>query len=379
MFSLASNWKQSGDHSDLKVALMDNPDNPKVRARAAAHLGLALRAAREYVLDTETEAYGLYRLRWMVNLGLPSAGYDDGPIQRAFLRVARAAWVLSRRADPLILEIATQAVAEAESSKIEEDQDVAGVEVVPEIAALVVGYAWSRGRRDGLHVMIDVGASTIDICGFGLDAPDDDVRYVLNAALVERIGVQVLHQQRMTAIGAVRTRIRSHVPGRPDPFWPVPDSGRDYVEPTSRELGATLDDIDERWATGCTNALMKVLMYLKKEGDPLASHFQLGLPLFMAGGGARFGLVRRAVSDANGRLTKATYAAELQEEALPILETLDGGRDGIPGDAAVRLGVAYGLGFPKPDIGNIIPPGEVEPVPPMPPRPPEPMISKDQV
>ena len=50
---------------------------------------------------------------------------------------------------------------------IASDPDFGGVEVFPEIAAPVVGYARLRRRREGLHVMVNVGPSTIDVCGFG--------------------------------------------------------------------------------------------------------------------------------------------------------------------------------------------------------------------
>ena len=70
------------------------------------------------------------------------------------------------------------------------------VDVVPEIAAEVVGYARSKHRREGLHVMVDVGASTIDICGFVLHAADgeDGDQYHLLTALVKRLGLHELHR-----------------------------------------------------------------------------------------------------------------------------------------------------------------------------------------
>ena len=148
---------------------MDRPDDLAARARAAAYLGLTLREARGYVLNTQAQEYGSYRLRWTVHVGVPSAGYDDRRVKSAFLRVARAAWFLSRRSGSPTLETATAALERtADGAAIEADRDVTGIEVYPEIAALVVGYARSRRRREGLHVIVDVGALTIDICGFGL-------------------------------------------------------------------------------------------------------------------------------------------------------------------------------------------------------------------
>ena len=86
-------------------------------------------------------------------------------------------------------------------SDIASDPDLSGVEVFPEIAALVVGYARLRRRREGLHVMVNVGPSTIDVCGFGLRDHDGDDRYSLYTVLVERIGIRESHRQRMPSWG----------------------------------------------------------------------------------------------------------------------------------------------------------------------------------
>ena len=112
---------------------MDRPDDLAARARAAAYLGLTLREARGYVLNTQAQEYGSYRLRWTVHVGVPSAGYDDRRVKSAFLRVARAAWFLSRRSGSPTLETATAALERtADGAAIEADRDVTGIEVYPE-------------------------------------------------------------------------------------------------------------------------------------------------------------------------------------------------------------------------------------------------------
>ena len=176
--TLAPDWNEF-EKRNLKTDLMDHPDDLAARARVAAYLGLVLREARAYVLDSQEQAYGSYRLRWAVHVGIPSAGYDDHRVKAAFLRVARVAWILSRRSESPSLEIAMAELNRAGDADAIEDREFTGVEVYPEIAALVVGYARSRRRREGLHVMVDVGASTIDVCGFGLRNHDGDDEYSL--------------------------------------------------------------------------------------------------------------------------------------------------------------------------------------------------------
>ena len=129
--ALTSDWNEL-EESNLKTDLMDHTDDLTARARAAAYLGLVLREARAYVLDTQEQAYGSYRLRWAVHVGIPSAGYDDQRVKTAFLCVARAAWILSRRSESPTLEIATAELKRAgETGMIESDPDLTGVEGVP--------------------------------------------------------------------------------------------------------------------------------------------------------------------------------------------------------------------------------------------------------
>ena len=405
--TLASAWTDREDGT-LKTDLMDRPDDLTARARVAAYLGLTLREARSYVLDTQAGAYGSYRIRWAIHLGIPSAGYDDHNIKAAFLCVARAAWLLSLRSEPTTLDTAMTALERAgDTGAIEADPDVTGIDVVPEIAALVVGYARSRRRREGLHVIMDVGASTVDICGFGLQGRDGDDRYFLYTALVSRFGIRELHHRRMDAIKRANAGHSVLVPASLDPFSVVPVAGRDCVAAPADRLCTELDSVDDAYAEDCTRALMKVFLHLRRWRDPNSPAWTTGLPVFKAGGGGRHRLITRAMQEANYRLTTMTRASRIDVQPLPKLENLvvarsrpvgslpeDRGeeRSGGPrgrsstetgwGDAesmAERLGVAYGLSFDRFEIGDIVPPHKIENVPPLPLSEPMEYISKDQV
>lgn len=405
--TLASAWTDREDCT-LKTDLMDHPNDSTARARVAAYLGLTLREARSYVLDTQVEAYGSYRIRWAIHLGVPSAGYDDHKVKAAFLCVARAAWLLSLRSEPTTLDTAMKALQRAgNTGAIEADPDVTVIDVVPEIAALVVGYARSRRRREGLHVILDVGASTVDICGFGLQGRDGDDRYSLYTALVEQLGIRQLHHRRMDAIKRANAGRSVLVPASLNPFSVVPVAGRDCVAAPVDRLCAELASVDDAYAESCTRALMKVFLDLRKWRDPNSPAWTTGLPVFKAGGGGRHGLITRAIQEADYRLTTMTRASRIDVQPLPKLENLavarsrpgdsspegrgeerSGGPQGASstetgwGDAegmAEQLGVAYGLSFDRFEIGDIDPPHKIDNVPPMPLSEPIEYISKDHV
>ena len=343
---------------DLKINLMDKPEQPDAKAQAVAYLGLTLRTARQWLLETQKDVYGAYRIRWALNMGIPSSGYDDEIMRAAFGSVARAAWKLSLQPDLPTLDTATKALHTADY----ESNSSVEIGVVPEIAAEVVGYARSRWRREGLHIMVDVGASTIDICGFVLHSREGDDRYELLTALVKRLGMHELHLRRMDAIKATNARVRAGVPTELSPHMAIPDDGCDYVNDPLEPLRKKLKKIDRDYVGEFTKALMKVIMALRKCRYPNSPNWKSGLPVFVAGGGGQFCLVSDAIGRVHERIKRSfTDAAGIDSKRLPTLETLENTdlSDGI----AERLAVTYGLSFDRFGIGEITPPDENPDVP----------------
>lgn len=357
--------------TDIKISLMDQPADERSRAVAAAYLGLVLRRARRWFLDTQADIYGHYLLRWALNLGIPSAGYDDEHVRTTFGVVARAAWQLSLESRAPTLETAVRACRNVRGNG-DPDADTP-VEVVPEIVAEVIGYARSKRRSNGLHVVVDVGASTLDICGFNLHAPDGEDCYELFTSLVERLGLNELHLKRVAAIRQAGAWASSLTPATAlDPSSPIPVCGSDYVKQPSSVLREELTDVDDKHVMYCTNALMRVLMALKKHRYRRADAWRFGLPVFLAGGGRDFELIRKAMNEANKRFTAAVVAREIQWRRLPAPETL--ANNDVPNG---RLDVAYGLSFDRFDIGEIHPPEEIPDDEPPPRRPRPDYPSKD--
>ncbi len=363
-------------HTRLKVDLMNNPESRETRVRAAAYLGLALRAARQWFLDSQHDVYGQARFRWALNLGIPSAGYDDERVRAAFRAVASAAWRLSLRPAPPTLNEADDAFGDG----ARETDSLEHVDVVPEIAAEVVGYARSKHRREGLHVMVDVGAATIDICGFILHRADGDDgdEYNLLTALVEPLGLHELHLRRTHAVDAEGGRLCPAVAVPPSPVSAIPDAGTLYVDHPTQRLRGQLDEIDKGYRKECKEALMTVLMALRKRRDPLSTHWASGLPVFLGGGGGRFKLVADALSQSHKWLIDNLVDTQgIQPMNLPALRTLSNSE--IPENMTGRLDVAYGLSFDSLDIGEIFPPNRIPDVPPMPVRPKRDAVGKEQV
>ena len=352
-------------HTDIKRALMEQPNNPRRRALAAGYLALALRKARIWFIETQHREYGHDPLRWSLNMGIPSTWHVDPALRKTFETVVHAAWDLSL--NPAIdLDRATAAL---ENVDFEVEMEI---NVIPEIGAEAVGYLKSPEYRSGLHVIVDVGGGTLDVCGFGMHRPDGDNAFELFSAKVTNLGAYVLHERRYDA--AMEQGTVPRLPrAMPHPLSPIP-SASEYALKNVANLTEVFERVDAKYKDECTCVIMFVLSELRRT-SPNDRHWKTGLPVFRAGGGAQLDVVEEALSDASSRA-----ARNWDDVASFRLQPLSGIRiHRAPEDILPRLAVAYGLSFDADDIGRFRNPSEHEKFPPRPVARSVPEISKDQV
>lgn len=352
-------------HSDLKRDLMNQPKDPRRCAMAVGYLALTLRKARIWFIETQHREYGHFRPRWSLNMGIPSAWYDDSELRKTFEVVVHAAWALSL--GPTInLELASKALEEVDlGTKME-------INVIPEIGAEVVGYLKSPEYRPGLHVIVDVGGGTLDVCGFGMHRLHGENAFELFAAKVANLGAYVLHERRYDA--ALANGGIPRVPrALPNPLSPIPSTA-EYASVNVAQVAKVLERIDADYRDECRRAIMAVLKELRCE-NPTDRHWITGLPVFRAGGGAGLMAIGESLRDASGCATRNW--ADVESFRLRPLGGIRIHR--VPDNILQRLAVAYGLSFDVDDIGVFRNPNEREKFPRRPVAKPIPEISKDQV
>ena len=375
---IAVETRPSPADRSLKVDLMERPDSVEARANAACYLAWVLRTSRCHLLSSEQETYGIYSLRWSVNLGIPSAGYDDVEIRTAFRIAGAAAWALSVQKTPPTRLEAVDAVNRLSGPESEPEAllDLEEIGVVPEIVAEAARYAQSYERRNGLHFLVDVGASTIDSCGFVLHEREGDRWEILNA-LVEPLGALHLHVDRLKALHDAGSAIHPAIPPRDaGPFDRIPDRVNDYLAEKSVKPPDGALDVDSGYREEVAKALRKVIWDLRKNRDPNSPHWTAGLPVFVTGGGAKLSILRSAIRRAESDIRSASQ--NVGDFRYMDNGTSDGGSNSPPSEspqdderspAAVkaRLAVAHGLSLP--DVGSINPPARIGDVKPPPPKP----------
>jgi hypothetical protein len=353
------------EHVDLKRALMNEPNSPSHQETVVGYLALVLRKARIWFIETQRSGYGDVRLRWALNMGIPSAWYDDSDLRKTFESVARRAWLISL--NPIATRARARDCLESTNSSVDID-----VNVVPEIGAEVVGYLNSSEYRSGLHVIVDVGGGTLDVCGFVLHDRDDENAFELFEARVKNLGAYVLHERRYDAM--ITKDIEPALTRRMDDLLqPIPDASN-YVRGSSPSAVQALKRVDEAYTSECVGVITDVLRELRRDRDPNSPHWDSGLPVFYAGGGSYLKQIEDALSEASERFTRACNVSDFKRCRLSGIRLYQVDHALLP-----RLAVAYGLSFDVDDIGRFTKPSEHEDIPPPPTRRPMPYTSKDDV
>ncbi len=336
--------------SDLKVRLWDHPEDPEAREDATGYLALLMRHARDWFLATQSRELGIHEVAWSANVGIPSPGYDDERFRSSFALVARAGAALAA---------GTRAIEEASVREALSDCPPGPpVDVVPEIVAASVGYARSAFNQKGLHVVLDVGATTTDICGLILADRDEADRFVLLGATVRPFGARELHRHRVRTLRGryASLPLTPYAVGDPDPMLPLADNIEEYVASHARD-GLSIEELDAPFARRIAEQAMELIVDVRLKRDRRARAWDTGLPFFLTGGGARAPFYSRVVAEVNKRCTRRLKLPSFRDGPLPVPLKIVNVRSE---DVFARLGVAYGLTFDGFDLGEIVRPSEVE-------------------
>lgn len=132
------------------------------------------------------------------HLGVPVASKDDPLVRPEFLRVAAAAMALTSKADHLTLEDVESAYAAA--ANVRRDLDLAGVRIYTELEGVIAGYLATPDSAPGAHMVVDVGASTLDVATFRLFERDGQGCADVYATGVEMLGAQALAWSRVADV-----------------------------------------------------------------------------------------------------------------------------------------------------------------------------------
>ncbi len=330
-------------HANLKLPFLEG-GNQDIHASipTVAFMAWVMRYCRAWIYKNLSSLLTNRRIAWEVNIGCPTNTWTMKSIKSAYQHLALSAWKLSQ--DHHGINIATSTTALNQTSL--QDAHLIGLDamkLMPEFIAQLAGYVRSPQRKDGLHMLMDIGAGTVDIAIFNImkDHEDGADRFPIFASDVQPQGTHFLMSARLNALG-----IESW-----DDFSEVPS--REILVADPRVNPVKLDEADREFSSRVKSLIAQIISYTKRSRYKKAEEWSRGLPTFLAGGGSLCDIYRKSLTDAFTSLH-----LPLVESRFPMIEE-SAAQMGLTKDNFHRVSVAYGLTFDAEDVGRILSPHEI--------------------
>lgn len=361
--------------TDLKIKLLGSAeqimlsnDESAIEATAldicTGYLALVLNEVVRWFLNTNTDVYRKTYLIWQLNIGMPSRSYDDKHQCELFRVLALAAWRAMAEQGPVTIEGVQGAIENSRRDIQKPEHYTDGemrpeyVEVVPEVIAESVGYARSNLRREGTHLLVDVGAGTLDVAMFMLHAKDDEDHYALLTTEVKQLGAYSLHRQRVIDVEAYIKEQLNKILAVNDGVSPLPP-----VESYMPIDEDGLREIDIKFRSQCIKLIASSIHETRTRRNSLAKVWETSLPVLLCGGGCHIELYQEALKSAvDGVQQNTMLKFELDLVGLQKPDNLEA--DELAPGGFYRLAVAYGLSTRRDLIGKVIPPEAIADTPP---------------
>lgn len=342
---------EKGKFTNLKLKLIksiSSADDENHYGLAIAYLALVFRYVRTWFLEDYKAAFGDRKVSWHTNVGVPSATFENCDLTETYRKAVLSAWLVSTSEGDITRNLVNEISESLHCGDQQADQSVT-LEVFPEVAAEVAGYARSEHRREGLHLMVDVGAGTLDVCGFQLKRVNGTDNYPLLSSSVNLLGALQLDRCRREAVIAAVEECHDKIMA--DGISPVKDALDAYF-PCLNEIKEKMISSQDHFAKECKAQIRSVAWDLRKtmaKNDPAWAN---GLPVFLCGGGSALPIYENLVEEMSSWLKENT-TSNGGARSIPLKkpEKLEGKIDGT---MFHRFAVAWGLSWPSWDIGTIL-------------------------
>lgn len=320
----------------LKIELINGNFNEEVKTRCAAFLSLVLRHARDWVLEVHEKMYRDREIVWYVNTGVPTASYEDEELIVVYKEIVRAAWMASFLPEGAVsLARVRDCFDSADGQSLPDDR----INIFPEFAVQLMGYIESPQRQVGLlHVLVDIGAGTLDLAIFNVHTSDGEDKFPVFTKSVKPFGTQFLIRNRLEN--------RPKLGWKPSPYESVP-SAAEFEQRLSLSSDE-LKGIDEPFEGKIADLIRKKLQYTENKRVPRGDRMwdKNGAPTFLCGGGAKVDFYWKIFS----RFAQRSLPP-LKMQLLSFDKPKDWDEEGVEYD---RLSVAYGLSLDPDNIAEII-------------------------
>ena len=341
--------------SDLKMKLLEGTPDDQDLGRMVAFIALVFRHTRLWFFEKLRSTYEGRSLDWNVNVGVPTDSYHQEQLVTTYQLITKSAWALSVIPDPVTIHAANQILTSVSHGRYSLPKRFAGLRerlihkdafgLFPEFVAQVAGYVRSPLRKPDLHMMVDVGAGTVDISIFNVHEADGDDIFPVFAKAVKPFGTHYLMKHR-----------ENKLPSGVNVKWSLHDktpSQGEFLQKVKIPL-KQLKEIDNNFTMDIGTKVRDLLKYTKEKRYPCSPRWQCGVPTFLCGGGGKVDVYSELI----GRFENSNHTYRIKLEQLPQPQRLSAPQ--LPTGSYDRLSVAYGLSHNALDIGRIIQANEID-------------------
>jgi len=341
--------KKPAHYSNLKMKLIESLYGLNTEDdidTSIAYLALLFRHIRTWFFSSQHEAYGEFQLYWQINVGVPSASAECDDLCKLYQKTVYTAWNLSLLNTPVSHpNVLKQRNLLYSDTLAEPDVQIS---VFPEVAAEVAGYTQSDFKREGLHLLVDIGAGTLDVCGFNVYSANGDNLLPLFSTSVEPLGVRLLHDARRKAVEkCMSDKIDSLMP---DPATPLTCDLAAYAPEHSVCVSAVLHS-DSAFIKTCNQQIKRVVHHLRTSMDPNSNCWKDQLPVFLCGGGKALAQYQDLIETLSDWMRSNAGGSRARLIDLPCPTQLKGN---VRDEDYHRFAVAWGLSHPSDDIDKVI-------------------------
>ena len=334
-------------HTNLKLNFIEKQKNADIQFRA--YIALVI----QYIKNWFEEKHGNddivknKNIIWQVNLGIPSAQFNDEGDNAKFLKVLKEAYYLSN-----FPKISTKSPI-VEENKVE-------LNIVPEIIASIQSYIKRNDiSHEGLYCVSDIGAGTLDICTFRVKEDDmGNVVYSFFKSKVERLGTKEyqasLLKYKESLIDLVLNK-ETEIQQKNIGCMVTNNSEYLIIDEIKQQQKKDI----EKYKNTVTTCFCNVLFPTYQTRDPNAREWVETLPLAVGGGGISIPFYQKVIqNDLTDWLKK--YCGDHQgHKRCQGFRSVDikGNQKNFISDChnidCARLAVALGLSYPINDFDDI--------------------------
>lgn len=319
--------------SNLKLPIILAKASEAQLCAAATYLALVLSHCRSWV--EKSTPFSGHSINWLLNVGLPAESYDDKKLTGLYQKLMQVAWALSYSKD-INLNVAKQLWLGDILAIVPKHAYLPNshLGLFPEFIAQIVGYVQSPSRRKYSHLLVDIGAGTLDVVFFTVHYENGDWIFYTYGQQVKPLGVEMLYRHRLNAIGSNLKLDNSAFPSNNEFMQRFSLSQKElniidkpFVNAVASCIFDTLRDSDQNYMGGAVGK------------------FSEKITTFLCGGGAAIGNYSMVFN-----FTPSRYPLDRYRLPKPSrLVTKDVGRD-----LYHRLSVAYGLSYDSFNIGQVV-------------------------